>query len=55
MLKSQIRKNENLALKKKEEASESMCNKTSALLKNLNQKHRTNSYELIGLMKYLMT
>ena len=51
MHKSQIRKNENLALKKEEEASESTCNKTSALLKNLNQKHRTNSYELIGLMK----
>ena len=55
MLKSQIRKNENFELKKKEEASEGTCNKTSALLKKLNQKHRTNSYELIGLMKYLMT
>ena len=52
MHKSQIRKNENLELKKEEEeASESTCNKTSALLKNLNQKHHTNSYELIGLMK----
>ena len=37
MHKSQIRKNENLELKKEEEeASESTCNKTSALLKNLN-------------------
>ena len=36
MHKSQIRKNENFELKKKEEASESTCNKTGALLKNLN-------------------